>query len=156
MNDKSYYVSKTKKKRETRYLELEKLDGYKVNPKVKEEGAIGVSQIIFVNDDISEKIIRKKIEKKIEYLLNQLKLIDTDDDGSDDDIKRSLMEAEKLRMQIINKYVKYLGNTYQSLTLSKIQVIVDSLRYKLYEKEIRKQVYYFDDYEEKKESRRGR
>ena len=36
------------------------------------------------------------------------------------------------QLQIINKYVKYLGNTYHSLTLNKIQVITTNLRYRLY------------------------
>ena len=112
MDNKSYYVSKTRKSKETRYLELEKLDGYRVTPKVKEKDAIGVSQIIFVNDDFSEKIIRKKVDKKIEQLLRQLKQIEEDDGSSDDTIKHSLMDAEKLRLQLINNYVKYLGHTY--------------------------------------------
>lgn len=156
MSDKSYYVSKTRKPRETMYLELEKLDGYKVNPKIKEKDAIGVSQIIFVNDEMTEKLIRKKIDKKIEHLLKELKLIE--DNGGDDEgtIKKSLMDAEKLKMQLINKYVKYLGNTYHSLTLKKIQLIIEELRYKLYLLEFKKQEIYENTYEEKKEGKRGR
>ena len=42
------------------------------------------------------------------------------------------MIAEKLRMQIINNYVKYLGHTYESLTLKKIEIIIEQLKYKLY------------------------
>lgn len=42
------------------------------------------------------------------------------------------MDAERLKLNILNNYVKYLGNTYQSLTIKKIQVIVNQLRIKLY------------------------
>ncbi len=156
MSDKSYYVSKTRKPRETMYLELEKLDGYKVNPKIKEKDAIGVSQIIFVNDEMTEKLIRKKIDKKIEHLLKELKLIEDNGGNDEGTIKKSLMDAEKLRMQLINKYVKYLGNTYHSLTLKKIQLIIEELRYKLYLLEFKKQEIYENTYEEKKEGKRGR
>lgn len=157
MDNKSYYVSKTRKSKETRYLELEKLDGYKVNPKVKEKDAIEVSQIVFVNDDFSEKIIRKKVDKKIEQLLKQLKQIEEDDGSSDDTIKHSLMDAEKLRLQLINNYVKYLGHTYHSLTLKKLALIIEQLRYQLYVNEFKKQVvYYNDNIDREKESRRGR
>lgn len=157
MEGKSYYVSRTKKSKETEYLELERLDGYKVTPKVKEKDAIGVSKIIFVNDDMSEKIIRKKVDKKIEHLLNILKLIQNDDDGSGEDtVKHSLMDAEKLRLQLINNYVKYLGHTYHNLTLKKLEVIIEQLRYKLYTIEFNKQAVYMNDQEEEKESRRGR
>lgn len=117
---------------ESVYFEYDQVDGYKVMPKAKKKDEIEVSKIIFVNDSMSEKVIRRKIDKKIAYLLLQLKIIE--DDGSNDEgsIRRNLMDAEKLKMQIINNYVKYLGHTYNSLTLKKIQIIVNQLRYKLY------------------------
>ena len=157
MSKNSYYVSKSKKKKETRFLELEKLTGYEVVPKVHEDGMIGVSKIIFVNDNMAEKVIRKKVDKKINYLLKLIKNID-DDNGSDNGIKKSLMDAEKLRVQLINNYIKYLGNTYHSLTLKKLDLIIEELKYKLYEREFKKQAIYFqkEPKEEKKEGRRGR
>ena len=42
------------------------------------------------------------------------------------------MDAERLKLMILNEYRKYLGNTYQSLTLKKIQIIINQLRIKLY------------------------
>jgi hypothetical protein len=149
----NYHISKTRKERDAFDLELDKLEGYKVNPKIKEEDAIEVNKIVFVDKDFSERIIRKKIDSKIEYLLYKLKLYEEDgtDTGS---IKRSLMEAEKLRIQLINKYIKYLGHTYMGLTLKKIELIIDELNYKLYMNEFYKeqQVYYTEE----KEGKRGR
>ncbi len=155
MNKVNYYVSKDEKKKETLYLELEKIDGYKVKPKVQKKNAIKVNKIIFVNPDLSEKIIRKKIDDKINYLLKQLKEIE--EDGSDSgNISRNLMIAEKLRMQIINNYVKYLGHTYESLTLKKIEIIIEQLKYKLYINTFfkRREVYQAPDEEER--GRKGR
>ena len=85
----------------------------------------------------------------------ELKLIE---EGASDEggIKRSLMDAEKLKVQIINNYIKYLGHTYQSLTLKKIQIIINQLRFKLYTmNDIRR---YNNDYNQYEEygSRRGR
>jgi len=132
MDNRSYSISRDNMKKESIYFEYDKLDGYTVNPKINKEDSITVSKIMFVNDSMSEKIIRRKIDKKIVYLLNQLKLIEEDTDPDEGSIKRSLMDAEKLKLQIINNYVKYLGNTYQSLTLKKIEIIVNQLRFKLY------------------------
>lgn len=132
MDNKSYSVSRNKMSNESIYFEYDKVEGYKVTPKTKKKDEIEVSKIVFVNDSMSEKIIRKKIDKKIAYLLLQLKIIEesgTTDEGA---IKRDLMDAEKLKLQIVNNYVKYLGHTYQSLTLKKIQIIINQLRYKLY------------------------
>jgi len=132
MDKRSYSLSRDEKMSESLYLEYDKIDGYQVNPKVSKKDSIEVSKIVFVNDSMSEKIIRRKINKKIEYLLLQLKKYEEDSDPDSDGVSRSLMAAEKLKLQIINKYVKYLGNTYQSLTLKKIQVIINQLRFKLY------------------------
>jgi len=149
---KNYYVSRDKKTNEVVYLEYDKIDGYKVVPKVSKKDEIEVSKIVFVNPEFSEKIIRRKIDKKIEQLLKQLKFIE-ENDGDEGSIRKSLMDAEKLRVQIINNYVKYLGHTYHGLTLKKIQIIIEQLRYKLYElKEIEREMYY----ENEREGRRGR
>lgn len=156
MNNKSYYVSKDKKKKEAIFLEYDKIDGYKVNPKTHKENTIEVSKIVFVNKDFSEKIIRKKIDSKIAYLLKQLKLIEEDNGSDDGIISKTLMDAEKLRIQILTNYVKYLGNTYQSLTLKKIQIIIEQLKYKLYMNRMYKQQMIYPQVYEEKESRRGR
>ena len=160
MNKKSsYYVSKNKDKKEIVCFEIENVVGYELKPKVKNKDSIQVSKIVIVNPEFSEKIIRKKIDKKITYLLDQLKIIDQDDSGDNEgDIRRSLMDAEKLRLQILNKYIKYLGHTYGSLTMKKIQLITEQLRYKLYYIEVMKREMYLNQVsqEEEKESRRGR
>ena len=155
MVNNKYHLSKTKKEKEAVNLEFNKLNGYKVNPKVKEKDGILVNKIVFVDNEFSEKIIRKKIDMKIDYLLKQLKLMQ--DEGTDNGtIKKSLMDAEKLRVQLINKYVKYLGHTYYGLTLKKIELIIEELHFKLYMKQFyQEQVHYYNSSNEK-EGRRGR
>lgn len=156
MNDKSYYVSKDKKKKSAMFLEYDKIDGYKVNPKTHKDNSIEVSKIVFVNNDFSEKIIRKKIDNRIAFLLKQLKEIEEDGGTDNGTISKTLMDAEKLRIQILTNYVKYLGNTYGSLTLKKIEIIIEQLKYKLYMNRIYKDQIYTQVEEEQKESRRGR
>ncbi len=149
----SYYVSKDKKKREVTYFEYEKVDGYTVNPKTHKDDSIEVSKIIFVNPEFSEKIIRKKIDSKIAYLLKQLKLIEEDDGNNSGMISKTLLDAEKLRIQLINNYVKYLGHTYHSLTLKKIGLIIEQLKYKAYISKLQEKT---EIYEYSNESKRGR
>lgn len=158
MNNRSYVISRDNEKKETVYLELDKLDGYKVSPKTKKDGSISVSKIMFINDSMSEKLIRKKVDKRINYLLSELKIIEESDDPDEGGIKKSLMDAEKLKLQLINTYVKYLGNTYHGLTLKKIQLIINQLRFKLYTiRDLERNMYMSDSlgYEER-ETRKGR
>ena len=155
MNNPNYYVSKDKNKKETLYFEYDKIDGYKVNPKVHKKDSIKVDKIVFVNPQLSEKIIRKKIDSKIKYLLKQLKTIEEDDDADNGNISRNIMIAEKLRIQIINNYIKYLGHTYESLTLKKIEIIIEQLKYRLYVNTFfkKREAYMPDEEERGKKSR---
>ena len=72
-------------------------------------------------------------------------------------IKNTLVDAERIKLMIINNYVKYLGNTYASLTLKKIELIINELRISLYRKKQDKIIdYYVNSYEEEMDSKRGR
>ena len=130
--NKNFFLEKDKNTKETIYIEYKNIDGYKIKPKTKKEDAIEVTKIVFASPTLAEKIIKKKIDKQIAYLLNILDSLDEDNSDSGDVIRKSLVEAERLKLMIISTYVKYLGNTYQSLTLKKIQIIINELRLKLY------------------------
>ena len=154
----NYFLYKDKHTGEVLYLEYEKLKGYPITPKTKIEDAISVSKIIFINPTLSEKLIRKKVEIKIRALLKKMDEIDEDPNGGDEGaIQATLMDAEKLKLNILNNYVKYLGNTYGSFSMKKIQVIVNQLQIKLYNKINQRKVfehvndlYYLDEEEPKK------
>ena len=80
--------------------------------------------------------IFKKIDHKLDKLLYELNLINIDDEdndsGNSEKIRDMLKEAEKFRLSIINNYKKYLGNSYITLTLKKMQIIIDGYKAKLY------------------------
>ena len=157
MNNKNFYIEKNKKTNETVYIEYDKIKGYKITPKTKKEDAIEVNKIVIVSPTLSEKIIKKKIEHKIAYLFKLLEEIS--ESGGDDEgiIKKTLMDAERLKLMIINNYVKYLGNTYASLTLKKIELIINELRIGLYKSHQKELVnYYVNNYEEEVEEKKGR
>ena len=148
---KNYYLHKNSKSGEITYLEFDKIDGYNVTPKTKIEDAIKVDKIVFVNSSFSEKIIKKKIDIKIRQLLREITLLDEDGGNDEEGLRKNLMEAERLKLNVLNNYVKYLGHTYEALTLKKIQIIINQLRIKLYNsinirKNIRnEELYYLDE-----------
>lgn len=127
----NYFVERNKDTDEIVYIEYDKLDGYLVTPKTKKEDAINVNKIVFVSPTLTEKLIKKKIELKIKKLLQELSDFD-EESGSADAIKETLMESEKLKINIINKYLKYLGHDYANLSLEKLQLIINKLRYRLF------------------------
>ena len=141
----NYFISKDNKSGEVIYLEYDS-NGYKVTPKAKKKDAITVNKIVFVSPDLTKKIIKKKIGNKVSKLL--LEFSDYDESSDDDNSTRlrdKLMEAERLKLNIINKYSEYLGKSYSMLSLKKIQIIIDGYRSKLYEIRNKKQKEIFMD-----------
>ena len=129
----NYFISKDKKSGEVVYLEYNK-DGYNVKPKVQKKDAIEVNKIVFVSPKLTEKLLKKKINSKISKLLLELNTTyDDEDDSGASRYRDKLMEAEKLRMMILNTYEKYLGKSYVALTIKKMQIIIDGYKAKLYE-----------------------
>jgi len=130
----NYFISKDTKTGEIVYLEYNK-DGYKVSPKTKKQDAIEVNKIIFVSPTLTEKLLKKKINNKISKLLLELNTFYEEDtsDGNGEEVKvrNMLKEAERLKLSLINNYKKYLDGKYTSLTLKKIQIIIDGYRSRL-------------------------
>lgn len=155
MNKFNYYLHKNSQTGEVIYLEYDKIDGYPITPKTNINDAIKVNKIVFVSPTFSEKIIRKKIDIKIRYLL---RIMDEIDDNDDEGIQNTIIKAENLRMDILNKYKKYLGNTYGELSLKKIQIVINQLKMKLYDSIAKKNYNYLNDlyYLEDEEPKKGR
>lgn len=124
----SYFINKDIKTGEIVYLEYNK-DGYKVTPKTKKKDAIEVNKIVFVSPTLTEKLLKKKINSKISKLLLELNTFYDEDSGDPDSegirVRDKLMEAEKLKQYLMNTYKKYLDGKYISLTLKKLQIIID-------------------------------
>lgn len=154
---KNYYLRKDNKKGELVSFDYGKIKGYPITPKTKIEDAISVNKIIFVNPSLRKKLLEKKVNVKIKLLLKSLQ--DMDENGTNEGaIQQSLMDAERLRLNIIHYYVKYFGNTYASYSLHKIQLITNQLKMRLYRLSMQRRImsqfgnslYYLDDEDVKK------
>lgn len=139
MERKNYYLHKDKKSGEILYLEYDKIKGYPIRPKTKIEDAIDVHKIIFINPTLQEKLIRKKVEIKLKYFKKALEELENDD-GSSGDVERVIIDAEKLRVNLLSRYIHYLGNTYGSIYLNQLQQIINQLKV-LFFKNVQKERY---------------
>ena len=149
MTRENYFVERNHETDEVVYLEYDKINGYEITPKTKMEDAISVKKVVFASPSMSNKIIKKKINNTITKLLEFLESID--DSTTGDTIQKNLIKSEKLRISIITKYIKYLGNNYSSLTLKKLELIVNKLESELYKREIKERYLdylMFNNYQE--------
>lgn len=157
MTKENYFVERNHETDEVVYLEYDKIDGYEVTPKTKMKDAISVKKVVFASPSLSSKIIKKKINNIITKLLEFIENIDDGTDG--ESIRENLMKTEKLRVSIITKYIKYLGNNYSSLTLKKLELMVNKLENELYKKEIKDRYLdylMYNSYQENNNKGKGR
>lgn len=128
-----FLVVKTKDSKEITYMEYDKIDGYKITPKnnVKFTDAINVKSMVLINPSLIEKMVDIKARKRFNYLINLLAIIYEDDDMSGEGLRLAKNEAEKFRMEIINKYKKYISEEKLELLENKLQILEDELDLRL-------------------------
>lgn len=157
---RNYFINKDNKTGEIVYLEYDK-NGYSVSPKTKKKDDIEVNKIVFVSPELTSKLLKKKIDIKINKLLNEYNTIDDDeDDDNGSRLRDKLKEAERLKITILNEYGKYLTDAYIKLTLKKLELIIDGYRSKLYSLRAKKQkevfLQMFNQIEDNEKKGRGR
>lgn len=161
----NYFISKDVNSGEVVYLEYNK-NGYKVSPKARMKDAIEVNKIVFVSPTLTEKLLKKKINNKMSKLLLELNTFYDEDDGEDDDastrVRNQLMEAEKLKFNIINNYKKYLDGNYTGLTLKKLQIVIDGFHSRMNaivnrrQKQILEEMIARNNYDYEEETKKGK
>jgi len=128
-----FLVVKTKDTKEIKYMEYDKIDGYRINPKnnIKFQDAINVKSMILINPTLIEKMVDIKARKRFNYLINLLAIIYEEDDETGEGLRIAHNEAEKFRTEIINKYRKYISQEKLELLENKIAILEDELNLRM-------------------------
>ena len=131
--ERKFLVVKTKDSKEIKYFEYDKISGYNIkpNPRLKFQDAINVNKMILINPSLIEKMVDRKIKRKFDYLINLLSIVYENDDDTGEGLKLALNEAEKFRMELCNKYKKYVNEEKYDLLLKKIAILEDELYLRL-------------------------
>lgn len=133
MNNKHYYLDMRNIHGEIVYLDYNKFDGFKITPKnqISYDGVV-VNKLILIKPSFIEKVLKKKINRKLksylEYFMHILETIDEEDDGTLLDI--ALNDLDRYRRTIYNTYQKYLDEKYAKALLAEIKEIEKELRIK--------------------------
>lgn len=127
----SYLIVKNKDSRRCINSSFKELSGYKVIPKkpVIRDNMIKVNQMNVIDPDLIEKLLCKKIEKKIEMLI--FKIVNIMDSDDDSDAQKALTEAERIKYILVNEYSKFLDEEYIKKTTRKLQIIVNELKVRM-------------------------
>ena len=155
MREQHYYVCKKGDDRQILYLDYDKLKGFDFQPQnnVKYDGII-VNKMVIIKPSMIEKVLRKKIKRKLDlYLKLIVKFIESDDNSSGDTLREALNDLSRYKNIIEYKYRKYLDEKYLRILLKKIFLLEYELNSKLMNKE---QYINSMEYEEEKTSHRRR
>lgn len=130
MKNKSYTMIKANYKGEITLEILEKINGYKVKPKNSfDYKNIKVNSMIIIKPSFIEKILKKKIKRKLEFYLNYIiNLVDDEDDG---DYRQALDELERFKETVEYRYRKFLDDKFINLLYKKIALIEHEIKVKL-------------------------
>lgn len=132
------------------YIDYNKIEGFKIKPRnnVKYEG-IEVNKLIIINPSFIDKVLKRKIKRKLDsYLQYIIMLIENNDDADADTLRIVLDDVMRYRQLIKNKYRIYLEEKYYSLLLKKIALLEQELKNKIIK--LRLQYNYEDEITEKK------
>lgn len=124
------YLLVKDKKEESIVADLKKTPGFVFNPQnnIKYDGVV-VDELKLIKPELIEKILKKKIKRKINlYTQLIIELIESDDDDGTIDIV--LNDLERYRRVINNNYKVYLSKKYYDLLQKKIELLENELKTK--------------------------
>lgn len=134
---KNYMVAKSNYKGEIVFINYDKIDGYKVMPKnyINYPG-IKVNSLMIIKPSFIEKVLKKKVERKLNYYLEYLINV-TDDSDDEGDFRQALNDISRFKEIAEYKYRKYLDDRYINLLLKKVSVLEREIKSKVIYKKLK-------------------
>ena len=125
MAEKHYYINKKNSNKEIIYLDFDKLKGIDFSPKnkIKYDGIV-VNKMVIIKPSMIEKILKRKIRKKLDlYLKLIIKFIESEDSDNGETLREALNDLTRYKNIIMHKYMKYLDEKYLKLLSKKISLL---------------------------------
>ena len=106
-----------------------KIDGLSVKPKnnVRSQ-SIKAGEVVLCDEELKEEFIRKRINRKMDKIINFMLRILNDDGTSDEDSGMALDEVNKLKGIVINKYREYMKESEYKSVLAKLILIEEEFK----------------------------
>ncbi len=147
---RTYELHRNKDNKNLLELKEGKIDGFEFSPKYTNEYmGMKVNKMVVINPSFIEKVLKKKIKRKLDLYLQFIVSIIDEEDTDPSNLRYVLNDLERYRRTVINKYQRYLDEKYINLLLKKIELLNNEIKTKL--------IYMKEPIEkEEKESRRSR
>lgn len=134
MSERYYVCDKENKELVYGYIDYHELNkGFTFKPqnKVPYDG-VEVSDLVLVKPSLIKKVLKKKTKKKLDaYFVYLLSILNDDEEEGEGQLIIILDDIERYKNLIINKYSKFLGKTYITNLLKKVNVIEKNFKERL-------------------------
>lgn len=132
-----YSLQKESKESAKIKLNKGKVNGYKVKPRNKVKEISKVNSVMIVNPSFIDKVLKRKIKKKLDFYLQYIiNVLDDDDDSDDTDLKLALNDVARFKSIIEYKYSKYLDQKYIKLLINKLNLLEHEIKLKIVYKQV--------------------
>lgn len=149
MPEKHYYIYKKNNNKKIIYIDYDKLYGFNFEPQnnVKYDG-IKVNKMVVIKPSMIEKVLKRKIKRKLDLFLKlMIRYIEEDDGTNGDVLREALNDLTRYKEIIAYKYRKYLDAKYLNALFKKIAIL---------EYELNSRIMLQNQYEEEVTNRRHR
>lgn len=135
--NKKYSLKKEKINAERINANKKKISGYEVKPRNKVKEISKVNSVLIVNPSFIDKVLKKKIKRKLDFYLQYIiNVLDDDETSGDTDLKLALNDVAHYKSVIEYKYSKYLDQKYINLLLKKLNLLEHELKLKIVYKSV--------------------
>ena len=126
------YVLCEKKIKKIKVKLVKHVDGYHIKPRNKMVyDGIVVKSMTILNYSMIERILKKKIKKKLDSYLQFLISVLDEEDTDPGHLMFALNDLERYRRTIMNNYRIYLDKKYFKILMNKMDLIDQELRSKI-------------------------
>ncbi len=126
----NYVLKKNNKNKKINKFDF-KEKGYIFKPNIKSKNLIQISSLSITNLEITNTILKKKLDKSFRKLASIILNVLNDDDSTSGDVAIVLNELAKEKNVVTRKYKDYLKKEEQTKYLKRLKVLETQLKEKI-------------------------
>ena len=130
--ENTYTIVKESYNGEKVYIDYSKINGFKFTPKnsFRYKG-VRVNSLLVVKPSFIEKLLKKKVKRKLDFYLNYIISLMDDDEEDGSGLNEAYNDLQRYKSIVEYKYRKYLEQKYINLLLKKIDILEHELKMKM-------------------------
>ena len=130
--EKAYSLIKEYNSYEIVNISIPSKKGYKFKPRNNNKyDGININEITVINPSFIEKLLKKKVKRKLDsYLTLAVNIIDDDDSEDGSKLEHALNDITRYKEVLLYRYRKFLNERYFSLLYQKMELLERELKIK--------------------------